>query len=144
RRCKNSAQFMPRSTTISIRSAISSPARFTNKGAPPRWPSGAPSRPNRRLGLRVLRPTQTTCRCSDKALQRAVPTVSHPMSRYALSQAEFPREFAEFIDFVGAGPLDKQTRTVERRLRELSPAVRAIYGDRYFFQQECLRFTYEV
>src|SRR5208337_1434650 len=28
----------------SIRSAISSPARFTNKGAPPRWPSGAPSR----------------------------------------------------------------------------------------------------
>ena len=49
-----------RSTTISIRSAISSPARFTNKGAPPRWPSGAPSRPNRRLGLRVLRPTQTT------------------------------------------------------------------------------------
>ena len=65
----NSAQFMPRSTTISIRSAISSPARFTNKGAPPRWPSGAPSRPNRRLGLRVLRPTQTTCRCSDKADQ---------------------------------------------------------------------------
>src|SRR5271166_2211137 len=58
---------MPRSTTISIRSAISSPARFTNKGAPPRWPSGAPSRPNRRLGLRLLRPTQTTCRCSDKA-----------------------------------------------------------------------------
>ena len=46
---------------------ISSPARVTNKGAPPRWPSGAPSRPNRRLGLRLLRPTQTTCRCSDKA-----------------------------------------------------------------------------
>jgi putative transposase len=62
-----SMQFMPRSTTISIRSAISSPARSTNKGAPPRWPSGAPSRPNRRLGLRVLRPTQTTRRCSDKA-----------------------------------------------------------------------------
>ena len=59
---------MPRSTTISIRSAISSPARFTNKSAPPRWPSGAPSRPNRRLGLRLLRPAQTTCRCSDKAL----------------------------------------------------------------------------
>ena len=50
---QNSAQFMPRSTTISIRSAISSPARFTNKGAPPRWPSGAPSRPNRRLSARA-------------------------------------------------------------------------------------------
>ena len=34
-------------------------------------PSGAPSRPNRRLGLRLLRPTQTTCRCSDKAAGRA-------------------------------------------------------------------------
>ena len=63
---------MPRSTTISIRSAISSPASSTNKGAPPRWPSGAPSRPNRRLGLRLLRPTQTTCRCSDKASFAAV------------------------------------------------------------------------
>ena len=77
-------------------------------------------------------------------LQRAVPTVARPMNRYALSQAEFPREFAEFIDFVGAGPLDKQTRTVEQRLRGLSPAVRAIYGDRYFFPLECLRFTHEV
>ena len=35
-------------------------------------------------------------------LQRAVPTVARPINRYALSQAEFPREFAEFIDFVGA------------------------------------------
>jgi transcriptional regulator with XRE-family HTH domain len=77
-------------------------------------------------------------------LQRAVPTVAHPMNRYALSQAEFPREFAEFIDFVGAEPLDKQTRTVEQRLRGLSPAVRAIYGDRYFFPLECLRFTHEI
>ena len=51
------AQFMPRSTTISIRSAISSPARLTNKDAPTRWPSGAPSRPNGRLSLGVLRHT---------------------------------------------------------------------------------------
>ena len=77
-------------------------------------------------------------------LQRAVPTVAHPMSRYALSQAEFPREFAEFIHFVGAAPLDKEIRTVELRLQALKPTVRAIYGDRYFFQEECLRFTYDV
>ena len=35
---------MPRSTTISIRSAISSLARFTNKCEPVHWPSGALSR----------------------------------------------------------------------------------------------------
>jgi transcriptional regulator with XRE-family HTH domain len=77
-------------------------------------------------------------------LQRAVPTVAHPVNRYALSQAEFPREFAEFIDFVGAAPLDKETRKVERRLHALRPTIRAIYGDRYFFQEECIRFTYDV
>ncbi len=45
RRCKNSAQFMPRSITISIRSAISSLAKITNKDEPARWPSGVLSRP---------------------------------------------------------------------------------------------------
>lgn len=77
-------------------------------------------------------------------LQRAVPTVARPMKRYVLSQAEFPREFAEFIDFVGAATLDKETRKVEQRLQALRPTIRAIYGDRYFFQEECLRFTYDV
>jgi transcriptional regulator with XRE-family HTH domain len=77
-------------------------------------------------------------------LQRAVSSVAQPMSRFALSQAEFPREFAEFIDFVGAESLDKETRTVERRLQALKPSVRAIYGDRYFFQEECLRFTHDL
>ena len=59
---KNSAQFMLRSTTISIRSAISSLARSTNNGEPARWPGGAPSRPNDRLGPAVLRHAQMTCR----------------------------------------------------------------------------------
>ena len=77
-------------------------------------------------------------------LQRAVPTVARSMIRYALSQAEFPREFAEFIDFAGAVPLDKETRKVERRLQVLKPKVREIYGDRYFFQEECRRFTYDI
>ena len=62
RHCKSSARFMPRSTTISIRSAISSPARFTNRRRTARWPSGAPSQPNNRLGPAVLRHAQMTCR----------------------------------------------------------------------------------
>ena len=67
-------------------------------------------------------------------LQRAVPTVARPTNCYALSQAEFPREFAELIHFVGATPLDKETGKIERRLQALKPTVRAIYGDRYFFE----------
>ena len=42
RRCRSSAQFTPRSTTISIRSAISSPAECTSRDALPHWRSGAP------------------------------------------------------------------------------------------------------
>jgi transcriptional regulator with XRE-family HTH domain len=77
-------------------------------------------------------------------LQRAVPTIGRPESRLALSQAEFPREFAEFINFVGAEDLDKETRKVEKRLAALAPNIQALYGDRYFFQVQCLRFTYDV
>jgi len=50
---------MRRSTITSIRSAISSLAKLTNKDEPARWPRGAPSRPNGRLGPGALRHTQT-------------------------------------------------------------------------------------
>jgi transposase-like protein len=68
RRCRNSVQFMPKSTTISIRSAISSRAKSTNKGALPHWPSGAPSQLECRLRVSALRHAQRTCRYSDNAL----------------------------------------------------------------------------
>jgi hypothetical protein len=61
----------PRSTTISIRSAISSLATFTSTDARPRWPSGALSPPNRRWGLGKLRNPQAACRYSDIAVGRA-------------------------------------------------------------------------
>ena len=50
-RCKNSAQFTPRSTTISIRSAIWSPVTFPSTDALPHWPSGMLLWPNRSLRL---------------------------------------------------------------------------------------------
>ena len=77
RRCRNSVQFTPRSTTISIRSAISSPAEFSSRDALPHWPSGAPSRRECRLRVGVLRHAQTTCRYSDKALPSAAQRRPH-------------------------------------------------------------------
>jgi hypothetical protein len=61
---------MLRSTTISITNAISSPAKFTNKDGPARWPSGASSQPTGRLALGVLRHPHTTWGYSDKAAAR--------------------------------------------------------------------------
>ena len=60
----------PRSTTSWIRSVISSPAKSTNRDALPHWPNGAPSRPNGRLGMGVLRHTQTTAFTMTKPGQR--------------------------------------------------------------------------
>jgi hypothetical protein len=60
---------MLRSTTISIRSDISSLAGFTNEGEPSRWPGGAPSRPSGRSGLGELRHMWTTGRYFDEACE---------------------------------------------------------------------------
>jgi IS1 family transposase len=46
RHYKSSAQFMRRSTIISTRNVISSPAKSTNRDARLRWPNGAQSSPD--------------------------------------------------------------------------------------------------
>jgi putative transposase len=57
RRSRNSAQFTLRSTTISTRNVISSPAKSTNRDARPRWPNGAKSRLDPYFELRFVAPT---------------------------------------------------------------------------------------
>jgi transcriptional regulator with XRE-family HTH domain len=47
-------------------------------------------------------------------LRRAVAIPSRPADRFSLVQSDFPREFAEFIDFVGAQALEKEIRKIER------------------------------
>ena len=56
RHCRNSAQFMLRSTTISTRNVILSPAKFTNRDARLRWPNGAQSWPHPHLEFRLVAP----------------------------------------------------------------------------------------
>jgi transposase-like protein len=54
--CKNSAQFVLRSTTISTRNVISSPARITNRDARLRRPNGAQSSPDPHLEFGLVAP----------------------------------------------------------------------------------------
>jgi transcriptional regulator with XRE-family HTH domain len=74
-------------------------------------------------------------------LQRATNIPIRPADRYSLVQSDFPREFAEFIDFVGAKALEKEIRTIEKRLGALEPGTRSLYSERYFFHKQCLRFA---
>ncbi len=74
-------------------------------------------------------------------LQRASGIPLQAEARPSLTQADFPREFAEFIDFVGAANLDKEINKIIKRLSELPLEVSAIYGDRFFFQLQFIKFV---
>ena len=67
RRCRNSAQFTPRCTTNSIRSAISSRGKSTSRHALLPWPSGAPSRHRSPLARWRSRCRSTSLRYLDTA-----------------------------------------------------------------------------
>jgi hypothetical protein len=77
-------------------------------------------------------------------LRRAVSAPARPGDRYSLIQTDFPREFAEFIDFVGAQELDKEIRKIEKRFSGKDAKMRSLYRDRYFFQEQCIRFTEDI
>jgi transcriptional regulator with XRE-family HTH domain len=87
------------------------------------------------LGRRMPYPT---------LLHRAVSVPARSTDQYSMVQSDFTREFAEFIDFVGARSLDKEVRKVKKKLGALHPSVRTLYGDRYFLQEQCVRFTEDM
>ena len=70
RRCRSSAQFMPRCTTNSIRSAISSRGKSTSRDALLPWPSGAPLRRRSTLARWRSRCMSTSLRYFDTAVER--------------------------------------------------------------------------
>ena len=87
KRCRNSAQFMPRCTTNSIRSAISSRGKSTSRDALLSWPNGALSQhrsplarcgraPSRRAPVTLTPPSRA---CSRKA--RNDPPAAHTPTR---------------------------------------------------------------
>jgi DNA-binding XRE family transcriptional regulator len=69
-------------------------------------------------------------------LQRPVDISARSRDRLGLTQSQFPREFAAFIDFLGGTDLDKILRKVHRKLDALSPSVRTLFGDRFYFHDQ--------
>jgi hypothetical protein len=74
-------------------------------------------------------------------LQRPVDITVRSKDRSGLTQSQFPREFAAFIDFLGAADIDKALRKVHRKLNALSPSVHTLFGDRFYFHEQWDRFT---
>jgi transcriptional regulator with XRE-family HTH domain len=54
----------------------------------------------------------------------------------SLSRSQFSRELASFVDFVGPADIDKAITKVRQRLDALSPAVRGLYGDRFYLHEQ--------
>lgn len=74
-------------------------------------------------------------------LQRAVDTTAPAHEQQGLGQSQFPREFAGFIDFIGASDIDNALRKLRQKLEALSPSIRSLFGDRFYFHDQWDRFT---
>ena len=74
-------------------------------------------------------------------LQRGVSIGARTAAPYSLAQSDFPREFAEFVEFVGPVNLNSAGRKVGQKLSGLSASARSLFGDRYFFHEQCVRFA---
>ncbi len=74
-------------------------------------------------------------------LQRGVSIGARTAAPYSLTQSDFPREFAEFVEFVGLDSLNSAGRKVGQKLADLSASSRSLFGDRYFFHEQCVRFA---
>ena len=74
-------------------------------------------------------------------LQAALTGSMRTADPFLLAQSEFPRQFAGFVDFIGATDLDAALRKVTGKLERLLPSTRLLYGDRFFFHEQLLRFT---
>jgi transcriptional regulator with XRE-family HTH domain len=72
-------------------------------------------------------------------LQGAVGIRTHVTDPYGLELSEFPKELAEFINFVGGDHIDKAWQKVARKLR--SPEAQSLFDDRFYFHEQWLRFT---
>jgi hypothetical protein len=68
-------------------------------------------------------------------------TMSRPSDAFTLGQSEFPHEFARFVDFVGANEMMNALRRVDTKLASLLPRTRRLYGDRFHFHEQFIRFS---
>ncbi len=57
------------------------------------------------------------------------------MSELSAHDFEFSREFAAFANYIGGDELHRSVRKVAQKLGQLDPAVRNLFGTRYFFQE---------
>jgi hypothetical protein len=64
--------------------------------------------------------------------------------QFGLLQSSFSREFAAFVDFVGGHAIDKAVQKVEKKLRQLRPETRSLFGDRFYFHEQFIAFTYSA
>jgi hypothetical protein len=74
-------------------------------------------------------------------LQQPVDILARAPDEFGSLQSQFPREFASFIDFVGADRIDKAVAKVARKLGALSESVGGLYGDRFYFHEQWQVFT---
>ena len=64
-----------------------------------------------------------------------------PRTTAEMTDRDFPRELAAFVDFVGGDAITRAVRQVEQKLGGLYPHLKSLFADRYFFHAEWDRFV---
>src|ERR1700693_2723823 len=60
---------------------------------------------------------------------------------FTMSDTGFPVELARFVAFVGSRDLERAVTRVLKKLSDVSPSLRFLYGNRYFFHEQCESFV---
>jgi hypothetical protein len=60
---------------------------------------------------------------------------------FTLRDTDFATEFAKFVSFVGGAQLHEAISRALSKLDRLSPSVRALYQQRYFFHEYCVTIS---
>jgi hypothetical protein len=63
-------------------------------------------------------------------------------TNFTLDSAMFASEFASFVNFLGAENLDNALARVGQKLSQLPKSARSLFGDRYFFHEQCIRIVH--
>ena len=59
---------------------------------------------------------------------------------FGFQRSAFQKEFAEFVGFIGGDVIDSAVRRVEAKLAALTPLGRTLYGERFYFHHQWVKF----
>jgi hypothetical protein len=65
------------------------------------------------------------------------------LGQFTMLQSAFPRELAEFVNFLGGDNINKVVLQVAKKRKSHSPTVWSVFQDRFFFHEKWVDFVFD-